>query len=728
MRARIARWTAYSILLFVVTVLTQAPSQSQNIINTIAGGGPNNVPALQASVAGVNGVLVDGAGNFYYSAGNRVFEVDKSGQLHIVAGTGVLADSGDNGPATNASISGRWMAFDANGNLFVDGFRSVGRIDAKTGIITTYAGGGPCCGLGDGGPATAVALGAGGLALDANGNLFIADSSDARIRRVDAATGIITTYAGNGLQGNDGDGGQATAARLYYPNGLALDAKGNLFISESPDYFTGDARIRRVDAATGIITTYAGHIQIGYSGDGGPATSASLSEPEGLALDANGNLFIADELRIRRVDAQTQIITTVAGNGQYSFSGDGVLATQASLNLPMGVAIDSTGNLFIADLTFGRVLRVDAQTQIMSTVAGNGQYSFGGDGGPALQAALQVPRGVAQDSSGNIFIADTANSRIRRVDGSSGAITTVAGTGLVNNNYPDYSGDGVPAVDAPLDLPNAVAVDSGGNIFIADTLNNRIRRVDAVTGIISTVAGSNFGTCTTVAPVPPTMSCLTYPGGVAVATNGDLFILDSGNNRVVKIDHASGYVITVVGGNGPGYCGDGGPAIAACLKIFPVFFGAETPPSAGLAVDAQGNVFISDVGNNRIRRVDAVTQIITTVAGNGQNGFSGDGGPATAATLNFPVGIAVDSKGNFFFADGNTRIRRVDATTGIISTGAITTFAGNGRIDFTGDGGPAANASLAAPIGVAWAGDGSNTLFITESAGSNRVRAVNAVQ
>jgi sugar lactone lactonase YvrE len=727
MRARTARWTAYSTLLFVVTVLAQAPAQSQNVINTIAGGGPNNVPAFQASVPGPKGVLVDGAGNFYYAAGNRVFKVDKSGQLHIVAGTGVPANSGDNGPATNASIGGgSWMAFDASGNLFVDGSGSVRRIDAKTGIITTYAGGGPCCGLGDGGPANAVSFDAEGLALDANGNLFIADTDNARIRRVDAATGIITTYAGNGLQGNSGDGGQATAATLYNPRGLALDAKGNLFISESPDYLTGDARVRRVDAATGIITTYAGG-QIGYSGDGGPATAASLSEPMGLAVDPNGNLYIADEPRIRRVDAQTQIITTVAGNGFFGFSGDGGPALQASLDLPIGVAVDSTGSLFIADYNT-RIRRVDAQTQIITTVAGNGQYSFSGDGGPALQAALQAPGGVAQDSSGNIFIADTGNSRIRGVDASSGAITTVAGTGVVNHNYPDYSGDGVPAVDAPLDLPNAVAVDSGRNILFADTLNNRIRRVDAVTGIISTVAGADRSTCTSVAPVPATLSCLTYPGGVAVATNGDVFILDSGDNRVVRIDHVSGYLITVVGGPGPGYCGDGGPAIAACLKIFPVFFGAETPPAAGLAVDANGNVFISDVGNNRIRRVDAVTQIITTVAGNGQNGFSGDGGPATAATLNFPAGIAVDPKGDFFFADGGTRIRRVDATTGMISTGSISTFAGTGRIDFTGDGGPAASASLAAPIGVAWAGDGSNTLFITESAGSNRVRVVSVVQ
>jgi streptogramin lyase len=272
-------------------------------------------------------------------------------------------------------------------------------------------------------------------------------------------------------------------------------------------------------------------------------------------------------------------------------------------------------------------------------------------------------------------------------------------------------------------------VDASGNVLIADTNNHRVRKVDAATGIISTVVGAGRSTCQGAGPgpFPPDMSCLEYPGGVAVAKNGDIFILDSQDNRVVKLDHVSGNVFVVAGGTstspyGTGsYCGDGGPAIAACLNTS-ARFGAETPPPAGLAVDPSGNVFISDVGNNRIRRVDARTQIITTVAGNGQNGFSGDGGPATSAALT-PAGIAVDPRGDLFFTDGNARIRRVDAV-----TGTITTFAGNGLADSTGDGGPAASARVAGTIGVAWAADGSNSLFITEADGSNRIRVITPVQ
>jgi sugar lactone lactonase YvrE len=225
-----------------------------------------------------------------------------------------------------------------------------------------------------------------------------------------------------------------------------------------------------VDARTGIISIVAGSIaagnpQAGYGGDGGPATSALLNQPTGVAVDAAGNLFIADEFnnRVRRVDATTGVITTVAGNGSSGYAGDGGPATAAALNGPFGVAVDAQGNLYIADTGNNRIRRVDAATGVITTVAGDGTNRFGGDGGPAVNASLSSPRGVAVDAAGNLFLTDTFNSRIRRVDVGTGVITTVAGNGSIWGVE-----DGGPATNAPLGFPYGVAVDAAGNLFIAD--------------------------------------------------------------------------------------------------------------------------------------------------------------------------------------------------------------------------------------------------------------------
>ena len=220
------------------------------------------------------------------------------------------------------------------------------------------------------------------------GDLFIADQNNSRIRRVDAATGIITTVAGNGVSGYGGDGGPATSASLYQPTGVAVDAAGNVFITDR-----GNNRVRKVDAATGVITTVAGTGTNGYSGDGGPATGADLAYPTAVAVDAAGDLFIVDlgNSRIRRVDAATGIITTVAGNGMQAYGGDGGPATGASLNYPLDVAVDAAGNVFIADYVNHRVRRVDAATGVIATVAGTGVAGYGGDGGPAVSAPCPTP-------------------------------------------------------------------------------------------------------------------------------------------------------------------------------------------------------------------------------------------------------------------------------------------------------------------------------------------------
>jgi sugar lactone lactonase YvrE len=698
----------------------------QNLVQTVAGGGPDGVvPALSANLAGPGGVAVDGAGNLYVATGpfvNRVFRMDPAGQLTVVAGSGGGSFSGDGGPATIATLH---LLYDSNvavsldGSLFIADTNNhrVRRVDPDTGIITTVAGNAHEGYAGDDGPAAGASLDQpAAVALDAFGNLFIADSGNDRIRRVDAATHIITTVAGSGPGGSfcapghfGGDGGPATSALLNCPVGVVVDSAGNIFISDGANW-----RIRRVDAGTGVITTVAGNGQFDYGGDGEPAIAASLRYPRCVAVDARGNLFIADEgnERIRRVDAVTGIITTVAGNGQRGLSGDGGRATDAAFATPSCVAVDANGALFIADFHNSRIRRVDASTGTITTVVGNGDKTFGGDDGPATEASMFYPRGAAVDRHGNIFIADSDNNRIRRVDAATEAITTVAGSGpdgdiLCGN----FSGDGGPATRALLSCPQGIVVDSAGNLFIADSGNNRIRRVDAVTGIITTVAGSGQSDYSGDGGVA-TNASLRGPAGVDVDSAGNLFIADTDNHRIRRVDAVTGIITTVAGMGFGGFSGDGAPATHSFLHH-----------PTDVAVDAVGNLYIADAANDRIRFVDVDWGTMTTVAGNGQQGFSGDGGPATMASLNYPVGVSLDALGNVYIADTlNSRIRRVEASTGM---GIITTLAGNGQDGFTADGASAVNASLHWPFAVAVAPQISRNVFVVDS-NNHRVRVVEA--
>ena len=310
------------------------------------------------------------------------------------------------------------------------------------------------------------------------------------VREVVKATGDIITVAGNGTAGYSGDGGPATAAELNDPDGVAVDSAGDLFIAD-----TGNNVIREVVKATGDIITVAGNGTAGYSGDGGPATAAELDSPRGVAVDAAGDLFIADTGNnvIREVVKATGDIITVAGNGTAGYSGDGGPATAAELNGPNGVAVDSAGDLFIADANNNVIREVVKATGDIITVAGNGTAGYSGDGGPATAAELNDPIGVAVDSAGDLFIADTDNNVIREVVKATGDIITVAGNGTAG-----YSGDDGPATAAELDDPSRVAVDSAGDLFIADTGNNVVREITpAVTVTISP-------TSTPTPPVTPT--------------------------------------------------------------------------------------------------------------------------------------------------------------------------------------------------------------------------------
>jgi uncharacterized protein (TIGR03437 family) len=331
----------------------------------------------------------------------------------------------------------------------------------QTYTIYTVAGNGTLGYTGDNGPATSAEMhGPYEVAADKAGNLYIADSGNNVIRKV--ANGVITTVAGNGTVGYTGDNGPATSAQLNAPYGVAVDSAGNLYIADSANNV-----IRKVSG--GVIATIAGNGTPGYTGDNGPATGAQLSAPSAVALDSAGNLYIADfgNNVVRKVSASNGVIATVAGNGTYGFGGDNGQAINAELYQPEGLAVDSSGNLYIADTSNSRVRKVST-SGVITTVAGNGTPSFAGDGAAATSAELDEPIGLALDSAGNLYIADLANNRIREVSG--GEINTIAGNGT-----PGYSGDGGAAANAELNEPIGIALDPAGNFYIADFVNDRVR-------------------------------------------------------------------------------------------------------------------------------------------------------------------------------------------------------------------------------------------------------------
>jgi sugar lactone lactonase YvrE len=501
-----------------------------------------------------------------------------------------------------------------------------------------------------------------GIAVDGAGNVYIADKMHNRIRKVNKS-GIISTIAGTGFYSTFGSfRGEAVHTEIGYVQAVGADAIGNVYVTSENYNLVG-----KVDTS-GMLTIIAGSGVLGFGGDGGIATNAQLNKPSGIAADVAGNVYIADRgnNRIRKVNS-SGIISTVAGGG--TLLGDGGPAISANLNFPTGLAVDTAGNIYIADENNARIRKVNT-SGIITTIAGGGSAFV--DGGSATATSLGAPDGVAIDAAGNIYIADR-DHRVRVVS-TSGVITTIAGNGILG-----FSGDGGPATAASL-FASDVKVDAAGNVYVADEVNNRIRKVNTA-GIISTVAGnglqeSGFGGDGQLAALAE------FNGATAIAIDParNIYIADNSNNRIRKIN-ASGLIYTIAGNGIAGFSGDGSSAI-----------GAELDNPVGVALDRAGNVYIADQGTGHIRKINT-SGIISTIAGGGSGGL-GDGGPATASVIS-AYGLAIDSSGNIFIADrNNDRVRKIDATTGI-----ITSFAGGGSL--TGDGVPATSASLSGPNYVA---------------------------
>jgi sugar lactone lactonase YvrE len=625
------------------------------------------------------------------------------GTITTLAGTGIAGYNGDLSAATSAQLyypSG--VAVDGSGNVYIaDTYNHrVRKVAAGTGIITTVAGTGTAGFLGDGGAATGARLYyPAGVAVNAAGDVFIADQYNHRIRKVAAGTGVITTVAGSGSATYGGDGGVATAAQLYYPNSVALDAAGNLYIADEYNH-----RIRKVAAVTTIITTIAGTGVAGYNGDG-LATGSNLNYPQGVAVDGAGNVYVGDtnNYRVRKISQATSLISTAAGNGVAGFLGEDGLATAVRLYSPQGVAVDAAGNVYIADYNNDRIRKLNVANGLLTTVAGSAAGTYGGDGGEATAAQLYLPQAVALDSAGNLYIADTNNHRVRRV---SLPVPTLLLSTVAGNGTAGYNGDGA-ALGVELNYPDGVAVDAAGNVYIADQNNYRIRKVAAGTGLLSTVAGNGQAGFSGEAG-PATSARIYTPRGLAVDTAGNFYFADYNNNRIRKVTVATGIITTVAGNGLSGYGGDGGLGTAAQLNN-----------ATAVAVDAAGNLYIADFQNHRVRKVTASTGVITTLAGTGVAGVGGDGGLATLAQLYYPQGVAVDGAGNVYIADTyNHRIRKVAAATGVIST-----LAGTGTAGFLGEAGPATAARLYYPTGVA--SDVAGNVYIADYY-NHRIRKVSA--
>lgn len=689
----------------------QAALAAQNVITTIAGIDPSftgqGQPAVNVPIGYVNGVATDRAGNVYFTdpLEHLVLSVSPAGVLNVVAGNGIAAYSGDGGPATSAAVGSAdnpdqyvgppfedslgGIVVDPQGNIYFADGNYVRRVGTD-GTIGTLAGGGTQS-PGDGGPGTQASLGiVNGLALDGPGNLYFAETN--RIRKL-TPSGLLTTYAGGATAGFSGDGGPAASALLAQPEGLAFDAQDNLYVADG-DVTNFPSRIREI-TVNGTISTVAG------GGSAIPANGAApltlnLSYASGLAVDASNALYIfapKNGYLLKIAGGATTLITSTtpaAFATNVRASGSYIAGQRVYDN--SGIALDSAGNLYVADSRDGHLCKIGTNGTL-TTVAGNGAYGYGGDGGPALGAIIQGPSGMTQTPDGTIYFLDTLNTRVR----------TIAPSGTMNTAI---SAATFPPLGV-FELLNAITSDPSGNVYVQ--LAHRVLEFTPP-GTIQILVNQSGASGSSGDGGPATQALLLSGGGLARDAAGDLFLSDPNANRIREVT-PDGIIHTIAGTGIAAVSPDG--SVAASSPI--------SGPTTLLA-DAQGGLYFEEqqttTGGGYVIRYITPGGLLKTIAGNAMGGFSGDGGPATQAgmALQNRTGLLFDAAGNLYIADGfNHRVRVV------APNGTISTFAGSGKSTTSGDGGSALGAGFSIPRGLLL--DAPGNLFISDIA-DNRIREV----
>jgi sugar lactone lactonase YvrE len=596
------------------------------VVTTLVGAidGPETVISGSLSTARLCdpvGIAMDAAGTMYVTeigshgvrriADGFVSSIAGNGSIHAPFPTGLVDATG-----SNARFNTPWgAAVDAAGNVYVADLQNnrIREIFAGTTSVTTYAGSGTGGGFADGPANTARFSGVTGVAADAAGNVYVADAFNNRIRKI-SSNRMVTTLAGNGTAGFAD--GQGANAQFNDPEGLTVDAAGNVYVADG-----GNRRIRKISSG-GIVTTLAGNGTQGHVD--GSAPGAEFIYPQGIALDGTGNLYVVDNHRIRKITITPTIGTSsLAGNGIAGNTN--ATGTFAQFNLPAGIAVDVAGNVYVADQGNDQIRKITS-SGVVTLLAGS-RAGFGD--GTSTIARFNTPTGIAVDQSGNVYVADQINHRIRKIT-SSGVVSTLAGNGT--RGFADGQGSA-----AQFNYPVGVATDASGNVYVADANNNRIRKITP-DGTVSTLAGSGL---TGFADGTATVAKFSSPFALTVDASGNIYVADKRNNRIRKII-ADGTVSTLAGSIAGFADGIG----TAALFSGPL----------GIASDASGNIYVADAGNNRIRKITP-TGVVSTLQGTGTAGYV-DGSPAIAA-FNAPFGIAIDINGTLYIGDQNNHAIRM---------------------------------------------------------------------
>ena len=605
------------------------------------------------------GVAVDAFGNVYIADtdNHRIRKITPTGVVTTLAGS-------FNNP--------KGVAVDVNGNVYVaDELNHVIRKITSTGVVTTVAG--STIGFAEGTGSSAKFCYPNGIVANVDGNLYVADSGNNRIRKI-TPTGVVTTLAGTSIPGNVD--GASTIAQFYFPIGIDIDAFGNLYVADSQNH-----RIRKI-TPTGVVTTLAGST-IGLAD--GTGSLAKFNNPKGVAVDLNGNVYVADEAnhKIRKITS-TGVVTSIAGNG---FAGDiDDQGDRARLNLPFGIAFDENGNFYVGDTENNKIKKVTSAGDVSNYAGDTSGYVDGTSAIAKIYISGLTNIGITIDAQGTVYFTDSSNFKIRKIS-PSGIVSTIAGSGIRGES------NGIRS-KASFDYPCGIVLDSFGNLFVTEGNGNKVRKITP-DGVVTTFAGSisDFGGSTDGIG---TSALFNRPTGLAIDSGNNIYVADSGNNRIRKITPTG--VVTTLAGSTQGFVNGTGSS-------------AKFNNPRGVAVDLNGNLYVSDTGNHSIRKITS-TGVVTTLAGSGTQGYVD--GMGNVAQFYSPQGLTLDTNGNIFVADSFNRRIRIITPSLIVSTYAGGFSVGGSVID-----GPLLDARFGNVLGIATAVNGD--MYITHS---NHVRKI----